>query len=32
VRAVPEALFMSTVEKDDVKIIKFFYDISVVVL
>ena len=31
VRAVPEAWFSSTVEKDDVKIIKMFYDISAVV-
>ena len=30
-RAVPEAWFSSTVEKDDVKIIKMFYDISAVV-
>ena len=27
VRAVPEAWFLSTVEKDDVKIMKMFYDI-----
>ena len=26
VRAVPEAWFLSTVENDDVKIIKMFYD------
>jgi hypothetical protein len=31
VRAVPEAWFSSTVEKDDVKIINMFYDISAVV-
>jgi hypothetical protein len=31
VRAVPEAWFLSTVEKDDVKIIKMFYDILVMV-
>ncbi len=31
VRAVPEAWFSSTVEKDDVKIIKMFYDILAMV-
>ena len=31
VRAVPEAWFLSTVEKDDVKIIKMFYDIPAMV-
>jgi hypothetical protein len=31
VRAVPEAWFLSTVENDDVKIIKMFYDIPAMV-
>ena len=31
VRAVPEAWFFGTVKKDDVKIIKMFYDIPATV-
>ena len=31
VRAVPEAWFTSSVEKDDVKIIELFYDITAMV-
>ena len=31
VRAVPEAWFLSTVKKDDIEIIKVFYDIRAMV-
>ena len=31
VRAVPEAWFLSTVEKDDIKLTKMFYDIPATV-